>query len=977
MVRAARTSILSFVIFLSPFFVFASSLDHLIDSGKSYYFQGDYANATREFGKALLLDPSSLVAQEYLNRAQAKIHNQNVEDLLSMMEDVHREKTAPLTTTISQREQQSVSETALPESAQSEDDYGISTVGQDAIQLPPSALLGPSSQGPSNIPETSQSIQQDIEKADVPSAFDGGDINQTPLLTKQPTPAPSVPSETNIQDQPKGPIVVTGDYQIGFGVDMDEDGSVYWKRSNYDLNEENWRTLDGTNLNNFENTYDPAIFSKLHIAVDDNQEKGLGFHTDLDISPWSFVGKSNKLHLDGQTWIDDVELQVKYWSNSGYTVNETVYTLQNGDSLNIPEMKLINGRILPVTLTSLFGNTYTIPEVDISREFWPLREMWFDYTTDVLTLTVFPAALQSKAYTSDDILGLSNRKVYWEESPWLDSWAHGHLNNLSGDFSKGYWDDSLSFYSKDYSASYLTNLRGISVEYDVDLLSFDATLASPKTLWQEYDLFDTYAGASRMKYLPFENLQIGTTYTGKLGYYEDKLDATSQTVGVDVTYGISDTTKVGLGLATSRATQDKTSPDYETQKRGHAFKFDYTASSEADIFAKDYFAIRPEEKSAVPFYRLNLGVAHMDKGFEAALSNYHETRDDSFWSRHIHFRKPFDYYYSGLYGTPIGWADIEPYKIGDGIDYGRDVIRMRCEWMNLLDSNFDGLFDTRNVHDTNGKFIENVTHIEGTYRIGDKFTAKALGIHHKLPKTQAGVDPFLVNADTMDPLENSEIVDGKDPTLKTGSVGAEYAFTDWLSLDATWEHTNDLMLASDNFPRGLLTWTSFATYTEYGNVYRELIQGLNHEIEFPLPEYPYFDIFKAGLRLKPVDKLELYFDWTRNEYEWAQAMDSNFNHIGLEAAYLPVEKLALYARYTYSYMNDYSELNNNQGVNQHSHHNFFSEIRYRPLDDREIIFQYGVGGLVPIGVITGSPFGGSLPVLDTQHIIRMFYRKKF
>ena len=767
-------------------------------------------------------------------------------------------------------------------------------------------------------------------------------------------------------------IEIRGDYQLSFGV---EKGDVYWKRANYDLNEENWRTLSGAGLNNYENSYDPAIFSKLQFTVETKKEEGLGFHFNMDISPWSFIGKSNKILLRGAGG-DRAEVELKYSSNTGYTLAETIYTLDNGDAFSLPEIKVVRSRILPVNITSLFANIFSLPELEIHREFWPFREIWVDYNQGPLSLRIFPVALHSQAYTSDDILGLSNHKTYWEESPWLDYWNPGHYNSGGGDFFPGYWDDALTWIAKDSSGTFLGNLRGFTLSLASDLTNLDVSFSSPKHLWQDYDEFDTYNGAVRLKHRLSENFQIGSTYTTKIGFKEDKLDATIHSWGVDFTYGFSGNSKMALEVASSKAVSDKAS-GYKTDRRGNALKLRYVFSSQEDIFDKNFYEIVLPQDSTQPFWRGMVELAHMDEGFRTGLSNYKETKDDSYWSRHIYFRKPFDYYYTGLYGPSLSWEDIEPYKIGDGIDYGRDVIRLRYEFKNLLGSSLDGLLDVRNIHSTEGKFIENVTHLEATYRLNERLKFRLLGIHHKLPHTKANQDPFLVNEDTGDYLSNTQIKDGQDPSLKTVSLGTEYEILPKISLSFVWEHSNDTTLAFDNFPRGLLTWSSFTTYTEEGYIFRKLIQGLNHPGVFPLPPYPYFDIFKVGLRLSPLENLEIYLDWTKNEYGWAQGIDDNVNHIGLELAYQPLKNLGFYLRYTYSKMYDYSELNDNQGANEDSHHNFFSEVRFSPWEDNEFILQYGVGSVTPIGVSIGSPFGGSLPVLDTQHIFRVYYRRKF
>ena len=134
-------------------------------------------------------------------------------------------------------------------------------------------------------------------------------------------------------------------------------------------------------------------------------------------------------------------------------------------------------------------------------------------------------------------------------------------------------------------------------------------------------------------------------------------------------------------------------------------------------------------------------------------------------SRHIHFRKPFDYYSAGLTKPANKWDELMATRIGDGIDAGRNVWGFRIE--TIYEDRFSNLFDVRNVHNVNGKFIENVVRDELTLRVTDKLTSKALGIYQKLPHTLGGVDPFIYDGNTGKFFNNSAVEDGNDPTLKT------------------------------------------------------------------------------------------------------------------------------------------------------------------------------------------------------------------
>ncbi|MFH0935956.1 MAG: hypothetical protein V1828_03790, partial [Candidatus Omnitrophota bacterium] len=121
-------------------------------------------------------------------------------------------------------------------------------------------------------------------------------------------------------------------------------------------------------------------------------------------------------------------------------------------------------------------------------------------------------------------------------------------------------------------------------------------------------------------------------------------------------------------------------------------------------------------------------------------------------------------------------------------------------------------------------------------------------------------------------------------------------------------------------------------------------------------------------------------DYTRNPYEKAGPIDDNINHVGFEVSYLPVPKLGLFFRYTYSRWQDINKLIlGDTGL--YGHHNFFAEAIFRKSEDEDISFQYGessrnpyMGGILDV---TWDPYGGSLSTIDTQHIFRLYYRRRF
>ena len=778
------------------------------------------------------------------------------------------------------------------------------------------------------------------------------------------------------EEDKEGKFKISGQYQLSLGY---EGGDFLWKRANFDLNEENWRLLSSMAYNRRENTFDPAIYSQLKVNLDYEQEYGFGFHTLLDISPWSFIGKSDRITIPGLGG-DSAEIQLKYWSNTRHTINEAYHTLQNGDSILVPEIRVVNGQIASTLLMSSFGNAFILPELEIHREFWPLREMWVDYKQPNYNIRVFPMALQDQAYTSNDPLMLTNHHIWWKASEWLVNWQPGNFNSgtMTQDFFKGEWNDALANFTRDSSGTLLTGLRGFSINAFSDRGLLDFTMASPKELWQDYDSFNTINSALRGRYSWLDNLTVGFVYGSKFGYNERALDAFNHVFGLDANFGIGDNSEIFFEAATSRSDYDRTST-FETEKDGNAFHISFINSSSEEVFGKDYFGVVPVQDEA--FYKWRIAYTHMDKGFESALSDYRNSRNDTFWSRHLTFRKPFEYHYEGLYGPSLGWDDIKIWRIGDGIDYGRDVGSMRFEVENLFDNKLDALFDVRNVHDTTGAFIENVARLETTFRATDKLTAKFLGLYQHMPKTTAGVDPFMYDPDTGLPLldwSTNPVQGGQDPSLKTVSLGAEYWFLDWLGADAIWEHTNDYTLAYDNFPRGILNASMpVRIFYEDGMAFRADQPFLYGQGNFPQPPYPWYDIFKAGIKLRHDDKLNVYLNYTHNDFDWAQIIDDNMNHVGLELEYFPWKKLSFYFRYVYSKVNDISELVEEMRLVQRRHHNFFSEARLHIEENSEFVLQYGVGNNAAVGTINYTPFGGGVATLDTQHIVRAYYRKKF
>jgi hypothetical protein len=779
-------------------------------------------------------------------------------------------------------------------------------------------------------------------------------------------------------------LKMQGEAQLSLGLTPN---NTIWKRANYDLNERNWRMLSHDAFNNGFNTYDTRVFDRFDLDLDTDKKEGFNFHTNITVDPWSFTGKGPKTTVTSANG-DTAEIELKYWSNMGYTVNETIYTNLKGNTFNLPELKVRNGKVDPFSASGDFtpADTFSFPGMKIDRDFQPVRELWVDYLQDPVSFRIFPIAYQDQALTSDDPLNITNRHIWWEDSLWLRRYEHGIYNSGASpvDFTKGWWDNSLNYLSRDSNGAYLTALRGFSFNLSPgEDTSLVATVATPKHLWQDYEAVDNVSAAARFKQRLGENLLLGSTFTSRIGLNTDdghKRDYENYVGGVDMGYEITEGVKGSAEVLMSRTLYDLSNADYRTKSQGNAYYFSlvtrYPRESIMDLeYGYDQIKLQKDESFLIKsrFY-----ASRIDKGFDSGLSSFRNTRQDTFWGRHIHFRKPADYYYSGLKYPSLKWDDIQPIRIGDGIDTGRDVIGFRIEA--ICENKFENLFDLRNVHNVNGKNIETVVRDELTAQFGDRLTLKALGIYQHLPKTRGGIDPFIYDTQTGEFVEDwssDPIDDGLDPSLKTGSVGLEYAFFDWLTLNGIWERTNDYTLAYGNFPRSVLNSSQLSRiYYEYGKKYRGQELYIYDQQFFPQPPYHFYNIFKTGLLIAPMDNLDIYLDYTRNEFEMAAQNSDNMNHVGIEMSYMPTKKTGIVLKYTYSRWKDLDRLVN--GITKPvGHHNFFGEFRYLPSKDDEFILQYGEGNTSAIGNITFDPFGGSLLTIDTQHIIRAYYRRKF
>jgi hypothetical protein len=295
----------------------------------------------------------------------------------------------------------------------------------------------------------------------------------------------------------------------------------------------------------------------------------------------------------------------------------------------------------------------------------------------------------------------------------------------------------------------------------------------------------------------------------------------------------------------------------------------------------------------------------------------------------------------------------------------------------FLNGDLETLFDCRNAHEASGgKYIETVSRIETSWQASENLLIKFMGIYHDLPDTTAEKDPFIYDEDTNEFKDNEDIEAGKDPSLHTLSTGLKYNFFDWLSLDFIYEYTNDFTVAMDDYPRKLLNETLFSSYTENGLNWRQSDAYLYDQFLFPAPPYPWFGIYKAGLEIEPIEDLNLRLEFTKNDYKFAGQIDDNINHLGLYATYDITDKISL--RFDYTYAKCYDIQKRNEGLDYQAHHNVFINLDYK-MDDKGIFsLQFGEAALLPYTTaFTTSPYPGYLPTLDTAHIVRAYFTRKF
>lgn len=829
---------------------------------------------------------------------------------------------------------------ALPASYSSSD-------GEEApAPAPVTSASTPTAQVPG---DSSRGLSPDTPASDEIINFDPEASRQAMLNGE----LPGAPPADRAKTLPGGRIKMSGRYRLAAGFESDGEGVL--NRAHADLQDRNFRYLFGERQ---ANTYDPAIYSQYLLNVDFSPREKWNFYTQIVVDPWSWVGSTGDQYLrETGAGNSTLRYNLKYFGAYNSTLNEA-YRASTGDLVGFPLMETHKGNTGEMTVRGFLNSNgsqsvWNIPATNIDYEFRPFRKAWLDYTQEQWHARAFILADQTQALTSDDPLGLSNHKDYWQQSPWL--YQYQPLQHFSdGTITRGFYNDSLSFLATDSEGNRLVLLRGFSVEGIIEdkATYFTATVAAPYTPWDEhYFDYDNIPGAMRIKHQASERLMLGGTYAFRYGLVDDSIADKSQVFGIDFKYNLNKDVALKGEIANSYRERDLRE---DTAVSSNLKDFAYKGELEANFDHKN---------GSTEF---SFSYTQMGKEFQPVLSRYTDTRDDDYWSKHLSFTEY----------TP----ELEAFRIGDGVDINRSVFRVRWKEKWFKDR-FVNLFDVRNVHtaETWG-YKETVLRDEITYRFTNQLTAKGMFRWQGLPKSNPYLEPFISNYYFIgfeDPwslqYQNVAVPDGKDPSRFTYAGGLQYVFNQKWTVEGFTEISNDL----PDFPRGLLN-SNFrdANQRIEGILTSRITNFLYGQGPFGgVPPYEYHTLFRERLIYKPDDKITVTFHAAQNGYKFASGIDDNINHQGVSVTFDYSKKLRLFADYTHSNEIDVAHLiaSNYTESNFDDHHNLYASMDYQVNLNTVFRAEYGVFGLgtnAPI-VTPYSVSTFSLPTVDTEHLFRI------
>ena len=719
-----------------------------------------------------------------------------------------------------------------------------------------------------------------------------------------------------------------------------------------------------------ENTYDPGIYNQYQLNVEFSPEKKWDFYTQIVIDPWSWVGTTgDQTTRNNQNPSTTLDYNLKYFGAFNSTIRE-VYRNSTADRVAFPYIKAHQGHLTSGTVVQglddndgIPGNdaglSYNIPEHNIDTELRPFRKMWIDYKEDNWHARVFALADENQALTTDDPLRLSNNKDYWQASPWLYQYRPVQYF-ADHSIKRGYYSDALSYYARDSEGNRLVLLRGASMEAATDDNYFVATVAAPYTPWDEkFDAADNVVGAIRFKNRANEKMTNAATFTFREGLVDNSVADSDHVLGIDTKYAVTENVNFLGEVAVSHRELDLlTTQGTRTSRDGFAYKAELVG---------DY-----DHKDNDGHSQWLLSYAQMDATFDPLNSSYLSTRDDRFWGTHIRFdNRP----------------DLESFKLGDGLDVNRMVVRFHWK-EKLFKDRFYNEFDVRNVHKAiNTAYVETVTRDEITLKINPSVTAKGLFRWRALPRTTADVDPvftgFYFPKDDIDltdfVVRNTAVRADQNADQFTLSGALQYVVNSRLTVEGIYERTN----AIPDFPRGLLN-DFFRDPVE--RVDGILIDRMQNFMYFQggvlggsVP-YQYYNIFKERLIFKPESRITCTLHAAQNGYRAAGGIDDNVNHVGLGMEFVQTKKLSWFCDFTYSRQIDIPRYaaSNETEVSYDGHENFYASLDYKLNATSVLRGEYGVFGFSPY--LAGNPYNAgvfSLPTIDTEHLFRVSLTGEF
>lgn len=792
-----------------------------------------------------------------------------------------------------------------------------------------------------------------------------------PIVPKrQVSHAPEKPPEPIEREAPRAEqqiwkrVRTWGKYRFAFGGGRNRTFS--FNDSDPDLADRDSHYLFGERLNN---TFDPAIFSHYTLNVEADVNENLGLYTQIVADPWSYVGTTGEARISEAQGVDSVTVKLKYWGPNNSMVGE-IYRADFRNIIAFPSIESKNGKTQSFTVNGVsdLGLSYDVPELEIDHEFRPFRKAWLDYKRRNWHGRLFLLADQNQVMTTDDPLGLSNTKDFWQPSPWTAKWqpirrfADFGTPDVDGPIARGHYTDVEAFNAKDSNAEYLTLLRGAALEVDFGRSYIGGMLASPYGPWDDYQELNNIPGVLRIKHQVTPRWMVGSLYGFRMGLIDREPDAFNQVISLDTRYHFNPEASVYGQLAGSRDEIDRLSqgnrrsPDgFQSDAEGLA----YRAGLEAEIdHGGGHSSLRGD-------------FTWMDSDFRPHLSQYRALKADNFWGKHITFHE-----YS---------PDLEYFRIGTGVDVGQYVFRTTLR-SSMMEERFYNLFDIRHVRSSDkNSFKENVLRDELTYQVNPKLKAKGFTRWVHLPKTVSDVEPYLTDFFFIDAfnlleptLENEFIDAGLDPSRFTIAGGLQYEFNDRWTAEASYTRTNDI----PDFPRGLqnnVYLNNPVPDPEDPHILIDQIQYfLYHQYIYDLPPYDYFSIVKEKVVFKPRSDLELTFHAAQNSYKLWGPIDEMFNHQGLSLDYKMSDRVSLFIDYTHSVMGDIPKLiaTNYLELDYRDHHNVYANLRYKIKPSMYLKVMFGV-----FGETVGSGFARplnpfsvselSLPTIDTEHLFRV------